>query len=558
MRLAQLSLLLISLAAGESLYAQSGSTLSPNQVLIVYNSAIDKDTGGGGQIIFEQYRQLPNRAGVLGLDLNDPTLLPGNVSYADFKAKIRDPIRSHLVSQGLAEQVLVITLTRGIPHRVADLTDPDPIAPQASNLLGDRPTQAGEAFNNSNYTAASVDSELAFLFLDLDAGEGGGGFDSPADNLIRNPFFNSSLSITSADRTSVRSDRDFVLGGNYQVLRRETGRIPQPDPTDASQLFLTCRLDGHSVEDVVDMLFRAQRAVIDPQTDRVVIDEFDPDVGGPSQNTSTELDAGGLSDTVRSGLDSGGDFDQLAINLAAAGFTQVAYDQSPAFLIGESGSLLPRGDTPPDANATPVVGPVAGVFTFGGNHSSDSQLGYLQTFFNPNTNQSQFVPGAYFSSVESYNARAFAGIAAFQDQGSVADFIALGGTFAVGTVFEPFTIGVNEVDILLDRHLINGWSFVEAAFASVPFVSSQTIIVGDPLATATLGPRPVPVPVPFTVQLAPKIIFPTQRGVIYTVSGSADGIRFVPLQTIEGTGSVMTFIDHRPLATSRFYRVVVQ
>ncbi|MGB0767387.1 MAG: hypothetical protein ACPGYV_06725, partial [Phycisphaeraceae bacterium] len=415
--------------------------LTDENVLVVYNSAVDGEAGGGGQAIFDFYRGLFQRDGVLGLDLDDPDLLPGNIAYADFIARIRNPIRAHLVDNDLTEQVLVITLTRGIPTRIADVSE-GAVGRLSSSLLGDRPNDASDAFNADNATFASVDSELALLFQDLEAGENGGAFDSPADNYIRNPFFDSNESIAASDRSTVQTARRFATSGSHQVLRAIRGNLQTPN--DTRPLFLTCRLDGDSVQDVIFLISRAQNIYIDPATDAFIIDEFDPGAGGPDVS-GQELDAGGLSATVRS-IDAGGDFDQLAGDLGNAGFAQVRFDEGADFLIGDNGSIA-------DPSRSPVAGPIAAVFTLGGNASTQNQNGYLNTYIDNATGQTQFVRGAYFSSVESYNARAFGGLPQFSDQGSVAEFIAAGGTFGVGTVFEPLTLGVNEVDILVDRHL---------------------------------------------------------------------------------------------------------
>lgn len=510
---------------GMNLPADAQSTLSDSQVLVVYNSALDEASGGGGQVIFEHYRTIPGRENVLGLDLNDPTLLPGNISYAEFKSKVRDPIRHHLIDQALTEQVLVILLTRGIPTRIADFTDPTPIDSTDDDLVADRPLRAGELYEAINATYASIDSELALLYQDLDTGEAGGGFDSNADNFIRNPYFNATSSIATSDRGSVQSERLFRQVNDYLQIR--------PIATDTRQLFLTCRLDGNSVADVVDALSRAQRIYIDPDTDHFIIDEYDPAQGGPGQGDgdNTELDAAGLFRTINAG----GDFDQLANNLNSAGFAEVDHDEAITFLIGTNGSIA-------DPDATPIAGPVAAVFTFGGNHSTVGQNGYLNTFIDSATGESQFVPGAYFSSIESYNAREFGGLPQFTDQGSIAEFIAAGGTFGVGTVFEPFTPAICEVDILIDRHLNDGFTFVEAAFAALPFVSSPSVIVGDPLAKPTLGPRPVPLD-GGEVELAPIVSFQSEPGVQYTVLKSADGRSFTAIASIRGTGLVISLPD---------------
>ena len=520
-------------------------TLTDENVLIVYNSAVDEASGGGGQEIYNFYRGLFQRDGVLGLDLNDPNLLPGNITYANFITQIRNPIRQFLINNDLTEQVLVITLTRGIPTRIADLSE-NSVGRLSANLLGDQPTNALDAFNANNATFASVDSELALLFQDLEQGENGGAFDSPADNYIRNPYFNSTDSIAGSDRSKVQNARSFLTQNNYQVLRSTT-RPLFADPNSTNQLFLTCRLDGDSVQDVIYLISRAQNIYIDPATDGFIIDEFDPAAGGPEVG-GLELDAGGLSATVRS-LDAGGDFDQLVTDLNNAGFAQINSDEGAAFLIGDNGSIA-------DTGALAVAGPVAAVFTFGGNASTQNQNGYLNTFIDSATGQTQFVRGAYFCSIESYNARAFGGLPQFGDQGSVAEFIAAGGTFGVGTVFEPLSLGVNEVDILIDRHLFESMTFVEAAFASIPFVSGQSILIGDPLAKVKLGPRPDPIA--FTVELAPVIAFDTEPGVHYTVYRSSDGKTFTPFKTIVGTGEPARVADTDELASSRLYRVQAQ
>lgn len=528
--------------------ARAQSTLSDENVLVVYNSAVDENAGGGGQMIFERYRTLPDRDQVIGFDLNDATLLPGNVSYADFKAKIRDPIRAYLINNNLTQQVLVITLTRGIPTRIAGISEGAVPNSSAANLDGDNPSTASTQFIANNMTFASVDSELALLYQDLDSGESGGAFDSPADNYIRNPFFNSTDSITASDRTSVQTARRFAVSGSYWQLRALIGR--RTEPTDTRPLFLTCRLDGQTVSGVKAALNRAQRIFIDPDTDHFIIDEFEPSLGGPGQGEDgdVELDAGGLSPVVRT-LNTGGDFDQLAADLTAEGFSEIDYDQSSTFLTGQHGSIG-------DPSASAISGPVAAIITFGGNHSSQNQNGFLGTFVDPQTGESQFVNGAYYVGVESYAAREFGGLPQFGDQGSVSEFIAAGGTFGLGNVFEPFTIGISEADIMIDRHLQDGWTFIEAAFASVPFISSELIVVGDPLAKVTIGPRPVPID--FTVDLAAKISFPTEAGVFYSVFKSSDGRRFVPFATVEGTGAEVSVVDTENLQPSMLYKVEVQ
>ena len=51
-------------------------------------------------------------------------------------------------------------------------------------------------------------------------------------------------------------------------------------------------------------------------------------------------------------------------------------------------------------------------------------------------------------------------------------------------MWEPFTFGILKSEIFLDRFLNQGFTFVEAAWAGIPQISWQSVVIGDPLATA--------------------------------------------------------------------------
>lgn len=466
-----------SLIGTQSVAAQSA--LAEENVLVVYNSQ-DADS----LAVFAAYQLA--RPGVLGFDLNDSALQAGNISYDNFISQIRNPLRDFLTTTpapggaDLTQQVQVITLTKGIPTRIADLNETF-TSNTSVGLLGDSPPAAAAAFDAQNATFASVDSELTLLFQDLEVGEAGGAFDSGADNVIVNPFFNASTSIAASDRSTVQDARTFAPIATGSTIRTINGPAPADGSSsafDTGAVFLTARLDGDTVADVVASIGRAQNVVFNTAVDQFVIDEFDSP-GTP------ELDAGGISPLVRT-IDAGGDFDQLALDLTARGFAGVIFDESEAFLVGNNGTV----SDPAALDDPGIDGPIAALITFGGNHSTANQNGFIATFFDDDTASSQFIDGAVFTSIESFNARDFGGLAAFGDQGTVAEFLEAGGTFGVGTVFEPFTLGVNEADILLDRFLDGELTFVEAAFASIPFISGNSIIIGDPLARATVIPEP--------------------------------------------------------------------
>lgn len=78
----------------------------------------------------------------------------------------------------------------------------------------------------------------------------------------------------------------------------------------------------------------------------------------------------------------------------------------------------------------------------------------------------------------------------FGDQGQLAEWIAIGGTFGIGNAYEPFTFSLAENDLYLQNFLFNNLSWAEAAWSSIPYMSWQQIVIGDPLATATVVPEP--------------------------------------------------------------------
>jgi hypothetical protein len=124
---------------------------------------------------------------------------------------------------------------------------------------------------------------------------------------------------------------------------------------------------------------------------------------------------------------------------------------------------------------------VAHLHSYGVNHtgSNSSIRDYLATF------NGQLVNGASFSAYESFGARGLGGLSNF-GQAQVEEWISAGGTFATGPVWEPFTLGISRSEIFLDRFLNQGFTYVEAAWASILQLSWQTVVLGDPLATATV------------------------------------------------------------------------
>ncbi len=405
--------------------------LEPNQVLLVYNH-FDADS----KAIRDHYLQ--SRPGVAEFDLAERELVGRHtVPYDFYRQFIRFPLRRLLAANpGMAERIICIVLTKGIPHRIEDMNHP---------LIGD---DAGgmraEWIDRGDFTAASVDSEMTLLWQDLERNESGGAFDSKADGFIVNPYYGKTEPIAQFDRhfitqpkqfgdiVKVGSDSETAQGGWEAV----SAKLPSARLTPGD-IYLVARLDGKTAQDVIAAIDRAHEITADPQTARIVLDA----------NAQGDLDKG--------------DYERTADLLNAAGWKAI-YDRSPKFLTGDK-----------------VGGPVLAYASYGLNDrdpNMPSSGAYISTF--------RFLPGAIFNTLESFSGRDFggAGDRAGHEQTQLAEFIHAGGTLGVGNVWEPFSFTAANNELLLGGFLLRGMSFVEAAYASLPVLSWQQIVVGDPLA----------------------------------------------------------------------------
>jgi len=95
--------------------------------------------------------------------------------------------------------------------------------------------------------------------------------------------------------------------------------------------------------------------------------------------------------------------------------------------------------------------------------------------------------GAIFNTLESFNGRAFNGLGTSFNQEQAADFIAAGGAFAVGTVYEPLGNTVADNEMLVRNFIVGERTWAEAAWSAVPALSWMHVVLGDPLATIERG-----------------------------------------------------------------------
>jgi hypothetical protein len=89
----------------------------------------------------------------------------------------------------------------------------------------------------------------------------------------------------------------------------------------------------------------------------------------------------------------------------------------------------------------------------------------------------EFLPGAFAYHLHSFSAASLRSTT----QNWCGPLLAKGVTATMGTVDEPYLPGTPDMSVFVSRLIYFGFSFGEAALASQPVLSWQTIAVGDPL-----------------------------------------------------------------------------
>lgn len=410
--------------------AAAVAAISEDQILVVYNSLSADATS----VLAAYQAAHPGLPAANVVDLYSSAIADrADITYAEFIAHVREPVRGYLNLPGdpTPEGIISICLIRGVPHRIQDTDNP---------TVGDVPTDAGNEINNGDYNAASVDSELVLLWQNLDAGESGGLMDSKSDNLIDNPYHTSTTEIQSFSRSAITASKTFTQ--NNAVWQYRTFGVGKLTPGD---LYLVCRIDGHTAADAIASMTRAQDLRVNRRYAWLVIDE---------DARTDQLDDDDYLDLFGAGQD----YECTRDAFVAAGWN-VLYDNGTTFYSS--------------ANFTR---PIVGYASYGENHqpSAPGAGTYIEGL--------SFAPGAIFNTFESYNGRAFNGLPTILYQEQVADFIAAGGTFGVGNVWEPFSFTLSDNEYLMGAMLLRGMTWAEAAWTSIPCLSWMHVVIGDPLA----------------------------------------------------------------------------
>jgi len=236
---------------------------------------------------------------------------------------------------------------------------------------------------------------------------------------------------------------EFDFSGNLQPYPPPTG-FDRTAPINEG-IRLAARLDGFSQQDVFDMIDRAQSThVLVPIQHYVVVDD-DP---------STEAT---LEDAM----------ERLALEVLPNWGQQVEYDNSTTDITSASGPII--GYTSHGTRAGLPLGQPGNL----------ANTGYINTELN-----FELLNGAVFHTYESFNAFTFnpTSTAPHAVQGQVGQWIAIGGTAALGHVQEPGASkwSISNEDVFYDM-MLSGFTFAEAAWASTRQLSYVNTVVGDPL-----------------------------------------------------------------------------
>ena len=431
---------LLVLGAFLSVTAVLRADIAPNQVLVVYNSAAAEAVALKDAYLAAH----PAIPAANLLNLNDAALVTSDLTYPQFTADVRDPIRSFLSQPGspTPEEIIAIALIRPFPHRIRDTDVP---------LAGDNGGNASTELSAGDATFASVDSELVLLWQTLDTGEAGGTMDSKSDNLIDNPYHITDTPIDTFNRANIQTAKLFNNASNF-VWRLGGVNATRLTPGD---MYLVCRIDGTTLADAEAVIDRAHDLHINKAIVRILLDEFDV-------STGQDFDDDPLF-TFNDPFLAGDDYEETRDALLLDGW-DVRYDGTFDFI-----------------DSTEETKPLIGYASYGENHSR-SGLGE-----NPPGNGNYidgylFPPGAVFNTIESFNGRALNGLGTLANHEQIADFITAGGTFAVGNVFEPFSVWIPDNEFLFVNLLSGQLTWAEAAYTSLPALSWQQVVLGDPLA----------------------------------------------------------------------------
>ncbi|MBN1344606.1 MAG: hypothetical protein JXQ73_18085 [Phycisphaerae bacterium] len=503
----------------------AAAEITEDRVLLLVNDA--SSSGHYAATLYRQYHPgVPEDHVVYLTGLGAVTSSADEIiTRGDFETYIAQPIRQYLLDHDLVDQVRVIVTTPGMPYRIADTTYPLVVYPHGSD--------ATTVINHLNAVdAASVESELAVLWqidpaLDPNCR-------APLAARIVNPYhgYVSQVSDFDGDRDVLARRETFHFavaptdytrvyeGQVFSAYRASGGR-----QFSAADIYLVARLDGPRTATVppdvfvgrmLDMAARVSNPGYsrfhgyDPFRTGVIIDDK---ATGTVSDSNKWHNAGSSigQDTLPQ------DYLTFAAyptppNVLSNGFYHDDFRYAFRSLVGLQDLPDPNGGLVVGLMALGRIGgPVVydpennligssldpdygiGALCSFGVHQGDPSVTptYLLDGGPGGTPLIKPVYGAIFNSTESFNAVTFfsdAVIPTWAQQALIWQWFYIGGSGALGHVFEPMADSVADNDLLLfnyfrdaDADRIGDMTFVEAAYSAIPYLSWATVVVGDPL-----------------------------------------------------------------------------
>jgi uncharacterized protein (TIGR03790 family) len=398
----------------------------PNrEVLVIYNSSIPESAD-----LADYYMSAATGRGIdvgykLGLPLADSASFTPDIDRTpaagvDFEEDILTPIRGFLddpANAGVVENARYLLLMKGVPHQIRGVED-------FSGTL-------------TNTTCSAVDSELCLLHSYGQWPIGGYVWNADTyENFVEGDAGSFMWARNASFSPGQFKTRD-IDGGTHD-LDYLVGRIDAYTYAEAKQI-----IDRALAADTGDERW----VILDSIESRRTLDTMVDPVWPYTQ------DAAALS----------------GLELLEAAGVDVFADVTAATIDAGDAGLLPASFT----NA------VIGYAGWGVNHGGEgwpSGAEYILTDLDWN-----YLPGACWVSYESFNGTAFSEPVNRRGQGQIADFLRMGGTCAIGNVYEPYTIGVGDERWVLDRYVNHGDRWIEAAYKGLRLLSWQEVVVGDPL-----------------------------------------------------------------------------
>lgn len=503
-------------------------SLGPADVLILVNA--QSNTSRYIAKMYRQYYpaiqdwQILELNGLLDCSGPGSTAAHEIITRLQYNTLIAEPVRSYLLSNGLENTIKILITTAGLPYRIKDTK------PAFANVVYPGGSDYTIVLNyEDQVNAASVESELTCLwYLEYGANP------CPIENRIVNPYQGCRSSFALFER-NIPFAEDLIW--SYAISLKPGVACPYMEGTKygygtvnrhfgPGRMMLVSRLDGpknqgkSAVFSVRAMLERAARASnpaigVRPEQAIVVLDDAPRASSGDiDYNRVFNLNNSSVNfwEYVegQSAPDAWGNcvkddyveaFNMLAEEYYAQGslyfgFSQDAH-QLPVMLDYRNRVCTSTVDFASLYTYQPTRKEPQGVIgfaCFGMNGDEGRTKTYLTTGGPGGGNLFNFLNGAVFTSLESFNA-----VTLFSDvktsQCKIVDFITAGGAGAIGHSFEPQSDAAIDnqflfYNLLADRDQDGraDLSFVEAAYSAIPYLSWSEVVIGDPLMRIAYGP----------------------------------------------------------------------